>query len=188
MSLATSANRIVVTDDTPGHVVFDTDERLFISEFVSGSITLGTRIGNPGGVNSTWSYVDDVGTTHTGSGIFDQTFDHVLASINAHYDTVFGAFNISSTGWGGTLNTGWWQGSGTYLDGFFVENGTGNAQSGGAPSTPFNFLSGYVLYDFIADSGSLILRERVVIKPHPSVAFTVTSTTVSYKAYVGSFG
>lgn len=187
MSLATSANRIVVTEDTSGNVVFDTNERMFISEFMTGSITLGTRIGNPGGGTSTWSYVDDSGVTHTGSGILDQSFNHTLASINAHYDTVFGAFNISSTGWGGTLNTGWWQGSGTYLDGFFISNGTGNAQSGGAPDTPFNFISGYVLYDFVASGGSLILQERVVIKPLAGVPYTVTATTVSYKVYVGSF-
>lgn len=195
MGFHLAANRIYI-DDVNGDIVFDTNERMLICELVTGSKSLGQRQAASSNSVRSWSYTNDSGSLIAGSGIFHLQEDHVLGSINSHYDVVFGAYNISSAGYGNPVDTtGWWQASGGVISGgLFINNGTGGANPDGSPTVGSGFadLNGYVLYTFKASGGQLILSEDCFMLPVLAagatvISSTVSATTIQYAVYVGSF-
>lgn len=166
----------IVMRDTDGHVVFDTDERLFTAtNSVSGSVTLGSYTAqNRNGVDLSFINVDTM---------------HALASINASADTVRGSFAVSVSGGQGLLTgLGYFNASGTYVH-FFdavapVLDGGGSNHSEIAQAAA---------YTFVASGGQLYIHERVQLKASNSTSASVTNSitllapTLTYNLFVGVF-
>lgn len=170
MSFYAEAGRIYVTD-TDDHIVFDTDERLFIAtDYAEGQIVTPERQGS---------------SISGGRTILDVNSDTVITSINAAANTVFGAFKVTVTGIDTLASAGWFQATGSYMNARFTINATGSP-------TPHTSIGGHIIYTFRATGSQLIFNERSFIKTTLSLGGTlITSTmptcTIDYKLYCGSF-
>lgn len=154
-----SSGRIVIRD-VDGAVSFDTDERPFLPlASLSGSISFPERI-----------------ASSNASGIqtyYDVTAGpYYLGACPSACNVVRGSFFVSSAGYNGVANIGWFNAGGTYFH-YMAEGSTA------------------VAYTFYASGGGVYVEERaVVIAQVPTSGtrqVTVFSTTFNYKLIAGVF-
>lgn len=162
-----SSGRIILrgTDEV---IRFDSDEKLFqATDRVTGSI----------GVLGPWTAT---ATNGVKSDVNTET-NRFLKSVNAHCDTVVGAFSLTSVGSPayGVGGLGWFNASGTYVH--YVSS------SGSAGDY------GFVAFTFFCSGGGLYLNERVVLGAAQPATGGITNThqvlglTMNYNLYCGSF-
>lgn len=170
MGFYADAGRIYITD-SDDHIVFDTDERLFVAtDYAEGQITTPQR---------------QAASQNGSRTIINVDSDTVITSINAAADTIFGAFKVTVTGIDALASAGWFQATGSYMNARFIINATGNP-------TPHTFIGGHIIYTFRADGGQLIFNERSFIKTTLSLGATLITSTmptcdIDYKLFCGSF-
>ena len=171
MAFRASSGRILVTDETDEIIIFDSNEKMFqATDRVIGTVTIPER-------RATFD-----GTFHD----VDLDIYHPIASVNAHADTVVGAFKLTSSAPQGVAGLGWFNASGTYMH--FISSGTGVTE-GIARNDSLSCLMGFT---FIANGGALMLHERTILQSQGTLRDIVTSVTVFsvtfyYNLYVGSF-
>lgn len=191
MTFSNSANRMVISD-TDGHVVFDTDERLFVvtNGPYSGRVNALSQ-NNSSGVSTPVSVPRYVANSVNGN--INQDRDTTLASINPSADTVRGAFSVSidvgfplaTTPTPALSALGWFNASGTYIN--FL-GATWNPSG----STQNNYvMNSLQALTFIASGGSLIFNERTrLVYPANTSTSSFTATyalQVDYHLFCGAF-
>lgn len=153
---------------TDGAVRFDSDEKLFQgTDRATGSLSLGP-----------WTATSTNGVRNTVS----TNSNHFLKTVNAHCDTVVGAFRLTSVGDPdyGVGGLGWFNASGTYMH-----------YLGGEGGVTFDY--GFVALTFFCSGGGLYLNERVELSASQPQSGGITIThqvlglTMQYNLYCGSF-
>ena len=175
MSFQLSTDRIIISD-TDGHIVFDTNEKLFNgTNFVSGSIERPSR-------QATWRH--DPGETGVAHDVNINT-DVTLASIHASANAVVGSFKVSASDGKGVHGLGWFAATGTY-----VHYWSGQAIQGESPGD-HHYSRNRAAYSFFASGGNLRLNERVTLGAdhitNADTSITLSAITFEFKLYCGTF-
>lgn len=155
--------------DASGAVKFDSNEKLFqATEKIVDTVTVG---GWTASFNGGTGIATDVNTD----------VEHVLATINAHNDTVVGAFEVTAVGGKGVTGLGWFNAGGTYM----------HFHDGAVPASR-GVCQEMATFTFRARSSQLVLHERVILRAIvgigvPTNSITLGAVTFDYQLYVGSF-
>lgn len=164
MSFSFKNGRALITDPVTGAIVFDSNQKMFTGVLYEGVKNVPAR-------------------THADSEralSLDIDENDRLRSIPDEFDTVVGAFKVTTSGDFGVANIGWFQAGGTYVH-YWDGVGRNNRPSENAT------LAHCAAYTFYADNGGLWFNERVLLIADTGRKITINPIRFDYRLYAGTF-